>query len=555
MKGINLLIAPILFFADLLFANQIIFDKNETENVIGTKSYISEIGDNQKLIFEDLFNKKKYEDILELLTLIPTKSSSPVVQDLIFEILTSKKKIDKNFVSFDEDKKIFELYIDKLFETGRLNEIEIYYSQYPELKKNEFILKKMIEGNLLRNRHNEACKILDSKPDKVPELFGKILIICDIINNRFEQAKLGLLLLKELNEPGNVFFIDLAYSLMSDNVISDADGLKKKLNDIKSLNPIIMSSLQFADISPNYEQIENLSISGLLSILSNPAVETDLKIYCSEILAKQGRIEIDMLSQAYQLSRFKASEIENSLKLYKTLSPAKARPLLFQSILKEKNTEQKLKKIIALLKSSQIDNMISPISHLVYDLIPSEKVKISVEDTLLLSRMYQSKNKILEASNILDDIEISNLTIDVHLRKISLLTKQSLDSGYLDESKLEEHLTSLKKKGKIDSEKFKKILMVLVLNMELSQNIINIISDFDFSESDKSERGSLNNLFLAEKFSQNKDIFNSLEIFFRIFSKRDFEDLSLLENYQILKILKTFGLDSYHKRLTENILL
>ena len=193
--------------------------------------------------------------------------------------------------------------------------------------------------------------------------------------------------------------------------------------------------------------------------------------------------------------------------------------------------------------------MISPISHLVYDLIPSEKVKISVEDTLLLSRMYQSKNKILEASNILDDIEISNLTIDVHLRKISLLTKQSLDSGYLDESKLEEHLTSLKKKGKINSEKFKKILMVLVLNMELSQNIINIISDFDFSESDKSERGSLNNLFLAEKFSQNKDIFNSLEIFFRIFSKRDFEDLRVLENYQILKILKTFGLDSYHKRL------
>ena len=73
-----------------------------------------------------------------------------------------------------------------------------------------------------------------------------------------------------------------------------------------------MSSLQFADISPNYEQIENLSISGLLSILSNPSVDTDLKIYCSEILVKQGRIEVDMLSQAYQLSRFKNSDVENS---------------------------------------------------------------------------------------------------------------------------------------------------------------------------------------------------------------------------------------------------
>ena len=476
------------------------------------------------------------------------------MQELIFEILTSKKNIDKNLVSSDEDKKIFEIYINKLFETGRINEIEIYYSQYPELKKNEFILKKMIEGNLLRNRHSEACKILDNKPDKVPEVFGKILIICDIINNRFEQAKLGLLLLKELNEPGNLFFIDLAYSLMSEEVISEGDDLKKKLNEIKSLNPIIMSSLQFADISPNYEQIENLSISGLLSILSNPAVETDLKIYCSEILVKQGRIEVDMLSQAYQLSRFKASDVENSLKLYKTLSPAKARPLLFQSILKEKNAEQKLKKIIALLKSSQIDNMIGPISNLVYNLIPPDKGKVSREDRLLLSRMYQSINNTLEASILLDNIESTDISTEVYFRKISLLTKQYLDGGYLDENKLRKYLVALKKEEKINSEKFKKVLMVLTLNVELPQDLINIISNYNFSESDKLEKGSLQNLFLADKFSQNKDIFNLLEIFFRIFSNRDFEELSLLENYQVLKILKTFGLDNYYKRLLENIL-
>ena len=552
--GINLLITLIIFFADLLLANQIIFENIENENSLESKSYISEIGDDQKLNFIDLFKKKKYEDIENLLSIIPTKSSNPVVQELIFEILTSKKNIDKNLVSSDEDKKIFEIYINKLFETGRINEIEIYYSQYPELKKNEFILKKMIEGNLLRNRHSEACKILDNKPDKVPEVFGKILIICDIINNRFEQAKLGLLLLKELNEPGNLFFIDLAYSLMSEEVISEGDDLKKKLNEIKSLNPIIMSSLQFADISPNYEQIENLSISGLLSILSNPAVETDLKIYCSEILVKQGRIEVDMLSQAYQLSRFKASDVENSLKLYKTLSPAKARPLLFQSILKEKNAEQKLKKIIALLKSSQIDNMIVPISNLVDNLIPPDKGKVSREDRLLLSRMYQSINNTLEASILLDNIESTDISTEVYFRKISLLTKQYLDGGYLDENKLRKYLVALKKEEKINSEKFKKVLMVLTLNVELPQDLINIISNYNFSESDKLEKGSLQNLFLADKFSQNKDIFNLLEIFFRIFSNRDFEELSLLENYQVLKILKTFGLDNYYKRLLENIL-
>ena len=554
MIGINLLFSLLLLFSSSIFANQIIFDKSELNNNFNNKKYISEIGDEKNLNFLNLFNKKKYKDIENLLSIIPTKNSNPVVQDLIFEILTSKKKIDKSLVSSEEDNQIFELYISKLFDTGRINEIELYYSQYPDLKKNEFILKKMIEGNLLRNRHNEACKILDNKSDKMPEVFGKILIICDIINNRFEEAKLGLLLLKELNEPGNVFFIDLAYSLMSEKKINDSESLKKQLTEIKSLNPIIMSSLQFADISPNYEQIASLSISGLLSILSNPTVDTDLKIYCSEILVKQKRIEVDMLSQAYQLSRFKNSDIENSLKIYKTLSPAKARPLLFQSILKEKNSEQKLRKIIALLRSSQIDNLFGPISDLVFELVPTEKGMISNEDKLLLSRMFQSKNKIFEANNILNDFDGKDLSSDVYERKISLLIKQILNGNYLDEDKLREYLISLGKKEKITSEKLKKILMVLTLNAELPQDIINLISNFNFTESDKSTRGNLQNIFLVEKFSQNKDLFNSLEIFFRIFSNRDFEELSLLENYQILKILKNFSFDDYYKRLIENIL-
>jgi len=552
--GINLLFSLLLLFSSSIFANQIIFDKSELNNDFNNKKYISEIGDEKNLNFLNLFNKKKSKDIENLLSIIPTKNSNPVVQDLIFEMLTSKKKIDKSLVSSEEDNQIFELYISKLFDTGRINEIELYYSQYPDLKKNEFILKKMIEGNLLRNRHNEACKILDNKSDKMPEVFGKILIICDIINNRFEEAKLGLLLLKELNEPGNVFFIDLAYSLMSEKKINDSESLKKQLTEIKSLNPIIMSSLQFADISPNYEQIASLSISGLLSILSNPTVDTDLKIYCSEILVKQKRIEVDMLSQAYQLSRFKNSDIENSLKIYKTLSPAKARPLLFQSILKEKNSEQKLRKIIALLRSSQIDNLFGPISDLVFELVPAEKGMISNEDKLLLSRMFQSKNKIFEANNILNDFDGKDLSSDIYERKISLLVKQILNGNYLDEDKLREYLTSLSKKEKITSEKLKKILMVLTLNAELPQDIINLISNFNFTESDKSTRGNLQNIFLVEKFSQNKDLFNSLEIFFRILSNRDFEELSLLENYQILKILKNFSFDDYYKRLIENIL-
>ena len=140
------------------------------------------------------------------------------------------------------------------------------------------------------------------------------MIICNIINSKYDQAKLGLQLLKEQNQPGDIFFIDLVFSLMSDKDITQSEDLKKNLDQIKELNPIIMSSLQFADISPNFDQIEKLSTSGLLFILSNPSVDTDLKIFCSEILVKQGRISVEMLSEAYRLSRFEPKEIQNAEK-------------------------------------------------------------------------------------------------------------------------------------------------------------------------------------------------------------------------------------------------
>ena len=548
----------IFFFALLLCgfseANQLIFEKNENDNYIENEDYISEIGDKNEPIFLNIFTQKNYADIKNFLSFIPSKNFNPVIQDLIFNLLKSKKLIDKNFVSIEEDQKVFELYINQLFDTGRINEIELFYSQYPNLKENEFILKKMIEGNLLRNRHNEACKILDNKSDKVPELFGKILIICDIINNRFDEAKLGLLLLKERNEPGDLFFIDLAYSLMSERSISEEEGLKKKLKEVKSLNPIIMSSLQFADISPNYDQIESLSVSGLLSILSNPSVETDLKVYCSELLVKQKRIEIDMLSQAYQLSRFKGNEIENSLKIYKTLSPAKARPLLYQSILKEKNLELRLKKIIAILKSSQIDNMFKPISFLVSELVPKEIIPNSDEELVLLSRMYQSKQNFSKAFELLEMVDDKNFESEVLLRRISLSLNQSLYNGFVDEEQINSDLIAVNKNGKVDSEKLKKLLIIIILDTELSQTSIDVISNIELTANDKSFDADFQSLLLAEKLSTKKDIYNSLKIFFKINLNTSFQELNVFDTYKSLKVLKNLELDEYFKQLSEHIL-
>ena len=549
------MVSFLFFFCLNSQANQIFGDNPTSRKKQNNANFVSQIGDeNKDSKWKNIFQDKAYLDIKEFIEALPSKSPNAVVQKMILNFLTTKKTFNGELVSLDEDKKILEILINKLFETGRINEIEYYYSQSTNLRSNEFILVKMIEGNFLRNRHEEACKILQNKATETPpEIFGKVIVICDILNNKYEQAKLGLLLLKEQNKPGDSFFIDLAYSLMSEENISGSKNIKKKLEEIKSLNPIIMSSLQFADISPNYDQVEKLNTSGLLFILSNPAVDTDIKIFCSELLVKQGRVENDFLSEAYMLPRYDNADLENSLKLYKTLSPSKARPLLYQSVVMEKNNEVKFQKIIALLKVSIIDNLFSQISNLVLNFVDTEYITESKEQILLISRMYQSQKDYIQANMTLNKIE-SEDDIDLIFRELSIEISKHLDGIPVNDFIVEERIKNLSKIKDLNSQKYQKIITNLILNYQLNQNMYNSISKFNFFSNEKLNNNSLNNLFLAESFSKKNDLFNSMKIFFKTIGNKSLENLSLIDTYKILVILKNLGFNDELKEIAINLI-
>ncbi len=539
----------LFFLCKLADANQTVFDNHDSFR--SSKEYLSEffITDEGDDKWKNFFENKSFEEIELFLKTMPVNTSDQIIQNIIFEILVSKKTFDRNLINSKDDKILFESLINKLFDTGRLNEIELVYSQTSELESNSFILKKMIEGNLLRNRHSEACKILQ-KVSQDPTIFGKIMIICNIINNKFDQAKLGLQLLKEQNQPGDIFFIDLAFSLMSEKDISESSDLKKNLNQVKDLNPIIMSSLQFADISPTFEQIEKLSTSGLLFVLSNPSVDTDLKIFCSEMLVKQGRISVDMLSEAYQLSSFDENEIQKAESLYKSLSPVRARPLLYQSILRENKPESQFSKIIALLKISINDNLLPEISYLVGDLLDFEKYVRNHEDTILISKMFQSKKKFTEARSILNKFYD---TPKSDVRKLAIDISEFLFSRKLDYYSLEKQLEKINNSEPIESTFTKKVVMLVIDELDLNQNILDELFNVTISANIKST--DIKNFFLASKLSDKKDFFNSLSLLFNIVGDKNLTQLNLIETYSVLTILKNLGFENEYKQLASRMLL
>ena len=554
MKKISIFfVILLLFFGKISKSNEDLLSKRNFSINDLSKTFLSEIGLNKEenIILEKIFFKKEFEEINNFFDELPVNNPNSVIQDLIYKILISKKILNKRDISPDEDKVIFEKIISQLFNSGRLNEIELFYSQTINIQQNEEILIKMIEGNFLRNRHTEACKILENKVQDKPIRLGKIMVICDILNNKYEQARLGLALLKEQNNPGDIFFIELAFSLMSENELSESDYLLKTLNEIKKLNPVVMTSLQFADISPNFEQIQNLSTSGLLFILSNPTVETDLKIHCAELLVKQGRISFEMLSEAYQLPRYDNADIENAIKLYKTLSPIKARPLLYQSILRDENPDSKYIKIKALLKASLNENLFEKVSFIVDGLVDVKDYIKSDEDAVLFSKMFQAKNKFYEAKQILQKIQdnkekkINQIAIDLN----QFLTNQNIDMKKLRENLADPMLIE------DNSEKLRRLILVMLINMDLDQDFKKIIKTYKPFIDESSSSTDLKNLIFAQRFSSEKDFFNSLNTLFRIVGNKDFSSLNLIENFSALIILKNLGLDEELKKLSASILL
>ena len=502
--------------------------------------------------WKNIFIDKDYDQISLFLDNLPVNSKNKVFQEIIFQILTSSKIFPKNRISDKQYSFIFNKIVDKLFITGRFNEIEFLYSKYPKLSNTSFVLQKMIEGNLLRNRHTEACKILEKNFDENLLNLGKIMIMCNIINSKFDEAKLGLQLLKEQNNPGDLFFIELAFSLMSEENKLDSKGLKKTLDNLKELNPLIISSLQFADISPNFEQIEKFSISGLLSILSNPSVERELKIYCSEILLKIGRIDAETLSNAYQLSRFKPSEVERANKIYKTLAPNRARPLLFQAILRDKKPETRFNKIISLIKVSQSDNLIKEISKLI-DITDDLKIHVkSNEEANILSKLFQSRGLYFDAKEVLSK---NYRKPESDYRKMAIELSEAIQKSDTSFYRVENDLDLVKSIENQESLYLKKIIMIISLYLNLNQEEIEKLQEISISKELKLSGDDFKNLLLAQKLSTDKDYFNSISLMFKIVGEEDFENLNIIKTYTLLSILKNLGLENEFRSLSERLLL
>ena len=131
-------------------------------------------------------------------------------------------------------------------------------------------------------------------------------------------------------------------------------------------------------------------------------------------------------------------------------------------------------------------------------------------------------------------------------------------SEYLKENKINNF--SVEKRIEIISEInekpsifMKKVLMLLVGNIDLNQSLIDKLIKIPVDSNSRSD--DMQNLLLATKLSSVGDYFNSLQILFKIVGEKDLMQLNLIQSYTVLTILKNLGLNDELKNISERILL
>lgn len=548
---LNKLILIFLTFASGLFSQEININNYKIKKTTIESIPLYKIGDLENDELNEItkfFEVKKFDEIFEFYKKLPTKNKNYTIEKLVHQILKAKLNINEN-ISQEQDRLLFELRVNKLFEMGKFTDIDNFYAQLPPNYVNDFINIKRIEAYLLRNEFKNACSLI--REEKIRKTFklGKFDIICSIVDQEFEKARFNLELLKELNVPGDTFFIELAYKIMGDIEISQEELVEKNLEKFKNLTPILLSYLQIAEISPTFENIKEAPVSNLIFILSSPTTSSEIKLYCAERLVRLKKITPNILAEVYQLSSFTNEEIENVFEIYKTLSPVRSRSILYQAIVKEVDPEIKFELIKLLLMNAKKHKLFASISEILKDSMNYKEIQnLSLLDKVLILEIYSVNYQFDEAKDF-----IKNLARDKEITKKELYLQliENVDSN----SSFEEFDTNnlVISQNNYSLKEFNNILIIYALKNKLNQDLVEILQILN-SETQKSEMTINFTDFLSVISSNEFSRFYFLKNFFTIVEGQDLNDLNNIEKFVILKILKIIGLETNFRDLQEELI-
>ena len=227
----------------------------------------------------------------------------------------------------------------------------------------------------------------------------------------------------------------------------------------------------------------------------------------------------------------------------------RSRSLLYQSIIKEVDPEIKFQLIKLLLINAKKNKLFSSLSNILKDSINySELRNLSISDKNLILDIFTVNSQFNEARMFIQSIgkDYEIMKKDLY---INLIEKIDSDLPFIKtENKNYDFLDS-----KLSFDKFNNILILYSIKNKLNEDLLNILSikESDFFEIEKNIKVTD---FLSIMSLTNFSNFYLIKIFFKIIEGKDLNDLSSIEKYMVLKIIKIIGFEDLFKDIQAELI-
>ena len=435
-------------------------------------------GDQLKKIFSKLNKMKLSSDAAEIMKI-----------SLLTNSYIPKKNITKDeFLKFKSDWLINNSDLDLIEEYIIKNQI---FDIQPELTKH------LVDSYLSESKIKKACEIFSKNIEPISnEYLSKFNIYCLLYSGKKDEAQLYFDLKKELGFSDQYFEEKInylfGYTSNIDNSISEENILDFHLAHRTDPNFVYQPKETTDKIIWKY-----LSSSKLLSTIEKIEVSEYEKISVLERATHNKNYSEKDLFEIYKRFQFNINQLLNTEQSYKTLSSIEARALVYQKVLLESETIERLK-LLKILKNLFVKEKIGDAFDIELKRFLAQIEPTDVPDNLTsfyytnIKIKKDNENKIKFNNDILHQSKLINyFNGDYSRSKIekdidNFLKKIKKDKKYFFSKKDQIFLESLKTDGikidskyddlyKADNSEIPTDIQVLINNNEMGAALLRIV--------------------------------------------------------------------------------
>ena len=435
-------------------------------------------GDQLKKIFSKLNKMKLSNDAAEIMKI-----------SLLTNSYIPKKNITKDeFLKFKSDWLINNSDLDLIEEYIIKNQI---FDIQPELTKH------LVDNYLSESKIKKACEIFSKNIEPISnEYLSKFNIYCLLYSGKKDEAQLYFDLKKELGFSDQYFEEKInylfGYTSNIDNSISEENILDFHLAHRTDPNFVYQPKETTDKIIWKY-----LSSSKLLSTIEKIEVSEYEKISVLERATHNKNYSEKDLFEIYKRFQFNINQLLNTEQSYKTLSSIEARALVYQKVLLESETIERLK-LLKILKNLFVKEKIGDAFDIELKRFLAQIEPTDVPDNLTsfyytnIKIKKDNENKIKFNNDILHQSKLINyFNGDYSRSKIekdidNFLKKIKKDKKYFFSKKDQIFLESLKTDGikidskyddlyKADNSEIPTDIQVLINNNEMGAALLRIV--------------------------------------------------------------------------------